>query len=123
MFLNVDLEVESSDALDDLLAALQPHVLDLGEPNPKPRYVLSLELGGDTAALGPDATIRGLVVLIRGLPPHARSLWDRATRRTFDIGIQAGSGPQLRELLEPETVGAVAEVGAGIAVTVYPAPE
>jgi hypothetical protein len=59
---------------------------------------------------------------IAALSPLARQCWNRASRRTFDIGIQAGMGPRPFEdvQLTPETLLGIASIGGQLQVTVYP---
>jgi hypothetical protein len=60
------------------------------------------------------------VKLVKRLPRSERRLWNAATRREFNIGIQAASGPASYELpLDPATVRAAADVNATIGITVY----
>jgi hypothetical protein len=60
------------------------------------------------------------VRLINELPAQARGIWDRAAKRTFDIGMQSSQEPvQASYRLSAETLGAVAAIGAEIAITVY----
>lgn len=59
-----------------------------------------------------------------GLPPAARALWDGATRRTFDIGIDSGLTPWATQWrLSSTTLRQAADVGADIVITVYEVDE
>jgi hypothetical protein len=68
-----------------------------------------------------DHRISYLCGLVDQLAPEARRNWDQASSKVFDIGYEAGISPKSYESnLRPETIAAVARVGAAIRVTVYP---
>jgi len=118
-FLTIDLDVRSSWSLAPLATvwpwAQQPqrvvgrsiHWLIL-----RPRRIVK------TA----EAAARLLLAEIETLSPIARRCWDKASKRTFDIGVQAGMGHRpLEEVrLTPETLSRIASIGARLQVTVYP---
>jgi len=117
-FLNVDLEIWSHEDLAPLVDALDPHAYALYVGRVGRRYRASFEL--NRHARTPDTAIRRLVAAVRGLPPRQRARWNRATRRDFNIGIQAARDRHSREFpIEPATVAMVAKVGGRIVVTVY----
>ena len=54
------------------------------------------------------------------LAPHTKRLWDGATKRDFNIGIQGGTRPRAFVFaLLPQTLAAVAHLGARVVMTVY----
>ena len=119
-FLNVDLDVVSKSPLGSLVSALGRSIVTLYVGPEGRRHVAHLETGGNSR--DPNRLVRRFVELIRKLPRAEKRVWDRATQREFNIGIQAGVQPHGYELhLDPETVHAAASVGAGIGVTVYAA--
>ncbi|HKO59463.1 MAG TPA: hypothetical protein VJ276_26585 [Thermoanaerobaculia bacterium] len=123
-FLNVDLEVYSRRPLDLFATALGETVAVLFVGKQGTRHLAAVELAGSGWQQKPDAIIMGLVKLIRRLPEPARTLWNSASERRFDIGCEAPSGPHASALaLRPSTVAAVAEVSGTIAVTIYPSGE
>ena len=67
----------------------------------------------------PDAGIRAFVAAIESLPPKARALWNGATRRDFNVGVEAAERPQVFTVLA-ETVARAGRVGGSISFTVYP---
>jgi hypothetical protein len=112
----VDLELESSDDLSPLVMALDPHAYSLERPPGRACF----ELNEFDDAAGPEPIILEFVRLVTNLPPDARSAWDRASRRSFDIGLQSGREPfQETHHLAAETLKLVAAIGAEIAVTIY----
>jgi len=118
-FLNVDVDVWSRSDLRPLVAAFGRKILVhyVG----KERGVSSAHFSLASAhGKTPDAIIRRLVVLIEALPRPARRLWNRAHRRDFNVGIQAGAEPHSHELaVNSATLALVAGVGGRIVVTTY----
>lgn len=115
-FLNVDLDIESSEDLAPLIAALEPHAYSLERPPGR----ASFELNQPVSPTSPEPLVVAFVRALNALPPPIRSIWDRAAKRTFDIGIQSARRPiQETHRLSPETLRLAADVGAEIAVTIY----
>jgi hypothetical protein len=119
-FLNVDLEIFSRTRLDPLVEAFGEKVFVLGVRQLGRLYFASVELN---EAGTPDKLIRRMVALVKKLPRPARSLWNRAKSRDFNIGIEAAARSTAFELrLESQTLEAVTTVDGRIIITVY-APE
>jgi len=118
-FLNVDVDVWSRSDLRPLVAAFGRKVLVhyVGKQRGENSAHFSLASAHGKSA---DAIIRRLVALIEALPRPARQLWNRARRRDFNIGIQAGIEPYSHELaLQNATLTLAAGVGGRIVVTTY----
>ena len=115
-FINVDLDVDSNDDLRPLAEAFEPAAYSLE----RPAGHASFELNVPVSPVEPEPLILEFIRLVIQLPPAAREIWDRASRKVFDIGIQSGRRP-FRETyrLTPGALRAAADVGAEIAVTVY----
>src|SRR5215471_18348228 len=114
-FLNVDLDIDSSDDVTALVKAFEPHAYALERPAGRASFELS-----KVDAAGPEPIIVEFVRLVTDLPPIARGIWDRASRRVFDIGLQSSRAPHYEtHRLTAETLRAVAAIGAEIAVTIY----
>jgi len=117
-FLNVDLDLWSSSPLDPLVNAFGRNVLVLYAGKEGRRYGAHLELAIPVPDV--DRVIRRFVRLVERLPPNARTLWNRARIREFNIGVQAAATPLRYDLqLASETVLAIARVHARLGVTVY----
>ena len=117
-FLDVDLELASREDVAPLVDALAPALFALHVGRVGARHRATLELRGQPRT--PDAAIRRLVAAVQGLPRGARARWRRATRRDFNVGIQAAGAPRAREFaLDAETVALVARVGGRLVLTVY----
>jgi hypothetical protein len=120
-FLNVDLDVEAPYDLAPFVEALGAQVFDLHTGPLGTGFQTHLELSGK-AIMPKDAetAIQGFVALLTRLASDAKRLWDGATKRDFNIGIQGGTKPPAFEtVLLPQTLAAVASLGARIVITTY----
>jgi hypothetical protein len=120
-FLNLDLDIEAPFDLAPLVAALGENVFELHTGPTRNGFESHLELAGESIQPGgADTAITAFVGLLSQLPPDARQLWDRATRRDFNIGIQGGLTPHAFEIgLSRDVLAVVAALGARVVVTVY----
>jgi hypothetical protein len=122
-FLNVDLDIEAPYDLAPLVKALGRRIYDLHTGALGDGFQTHLEFHGargqpSTAAMA----IEGFVGLLAKLRPKAKQLWNKATRRDFNIGIQSGARPFTFELDIPsDLLSAVARLRGRIVVTVYSA--
>jgi hypothetical protein len=119
-FLNVDLDIYSKSHLEPLVEALKgrPFIHYVGREKGRYAAHISLSSHGQTA----DALIRNLGRLIKKLPKPARALWNSATSREFNLGIQSGYKPQSHEVnVSESTVALVSELNASIVITTYAA--
>ena len=117
-FLNVDLDIWSRRPLEPLVEALGKKILvhHVGKEGRRQGAHLSLSRCGQSA----DARTRALARLVEKLPKAARKLWDDATAREFNVGIQAGLTPFSHEIrLSAETLEMVARLGGSVVVTTY----
>lgn len=120
-FLNVDLDVFSRASLEPLAVAFGPRVLQLYVGRDGGRYRAHFELSA-ASRTSADAVIVGLVRLVKSLPRAARTVWNEAYRRDFNIGVQGGFWPRSYELsLKPETLKLVSSVNARVVLTIYAA--
>jgi hypothetical protein len=119
-FLNVDLEVgaDKRAQLAPLLDAFDGKLLELFRGRLFGLYRAHFECNGRVTDA--SSTIRELVAVIDGLNPAARTAWDQATMRDFNVGIELAHGVKSVELaIDPDTVRHVAALGARIVVTAY----
>ena len=116
-FLNVDLDLRSSQDLTPLLDTLQPHAHTIhDEPG-----LTSLELNEHAADV--ESTLLVFVAAIEALPAPARALWDRCEERAFDVGIEGGLTPHSTTFpVTASTLEKLARLGATLRFTIY-APE
>jgi hypothetical protein len=116
LLLNVDLEVESQHDLRSLIDELEPFAYSLERPPGRACF----ELNSAATLDKPELLVLEFVRIVQALSPSGRSAWDRASRRVLDIGFQSALRPfQETHCFAPETLHAVAEVGAELAVTIY----
>src|SRR5438309_7000210 len=115
-FLNVDLDLESREPLGRLADALRLTVMF--STRMRGQYVMSLEGSWPTASL--DQTLRRLAKMISSLSGDARRLWQRASKRCFNIGFACGSRRPPPFSIRAATIEAVAALGGSIEVTLYP---
>ena len=121
VFLNVDLDLFSRQNLQPLLSALGSKIVVLHAGRHGRTYRAHVELARSPKSA--DTAIRRFAALIRALPRSERRLWDAATIRDFNIGVQAAMRPHSHEIpLAGKTIDLVAALKARIVITVY-APE
>ena len=119
-FLNVDLDVEAPYDLASFVEALGEKVFDLNTGPLEEGFQTHLELSGEAQPRDAEAAIRGFIELLTQLAPDTKRLWDGATKRDFNIGIQGGTKPHAFVFaLLPQTLAAVAHLGARVVMTVY----
>jgi hypothetical protein len=117
-FLNVDVELRSARALQPLLDALGSRVVVLRSDRDGRTYRTHLEVAIESR--NPNVLIRRFVALVERLPRHARTLWNGAQSREFNVGIQAAAVPHSFGLdLDNDTVRAIARINGRIGITVY----
>ncbi len=118
-FLNMDVDVFGEldraallRGFGDTIFVLHVSEQRAGEP------AISFELSTASPAL--PAVISELVALVRALPDDARAAWNLATRRVFNIGIQAGLEPRCTEwALSAGLLADLVEINAGVTLTLY----
>ena len=121
-FLNVDLDIAAAQDLSPLVRALGPRAFDLHTGPAGAGYQTHLELNSRATEKqrSADATIKRFVTLLASLPSREKRLWNHATQRDFNIGIQGGLQPRTYELgLKAETLELAGSVNARVVVTVY----
>ena len=118
-FLNVDLIVAGRFDRKPLLRAAGKDVFVMHEDAVfQGKGCIILEAEG--ADCGLEGALARLLRWVERLPRPARRSWAAASRRVFDVGIQAGLGPHETHWTIPSgLVAALARVGGEVAVTVY----
>ena len=121
-FLNVDLEVSSAAELDWLVEEFGEDVSNLYCGPAQGHFLATFEarpFSGDANTL-----IEHLCGLVEALADERRQVWDQAFLKIFDIGYEAGDEPRAYQSdLRPETIAAVARIGASLRITIYPASD
>lgn len=118
-FRNVDLEIVSRSKLDALEAALRGTAQAL-YCGPVRRGIFLLALECDRCSKDADAAIVALCVAVGRLSKAERRIWDRALKRTFDVGYDLGVGKKaVNVALQPTTLEHIVAIGATVAFTCY----
>src|SRR6267154_2603803 len=122
-FLNVDLDIESSDPLDLLAEDMGGAVTVLHSgPIGRSRHFLRLESSRQPST--PDAGARALCSTVERLSDGSRRLWHKAKRREFNVGCEFQDGIRAVEIgIEPETLRRIVRLGATVAFTCYAADD
>jgi len=119
-FRNVDLEVSSASDLGWLVEELGEDVTKLYCGPAQGHFLATFEANhvvGD-----PDELIGFFCGLIEALPGDRQRAWGQAFLKIFNIGYDAGYEPRAYQSdLRPDTVAAIAGVGASVRITIYPA--
>ncbi len=118
-FRNVDLEVTSRARLDRLVEAFPDRAYLLSQWQKQGVHHAAFEM--DDRAADPEELVRVFCDLVESLPDDARQVWDACSDRVADIGIHSGDvGNYYASKLQPATLARLAELGIGVAVSVYP---
>jgi hypothetical protein len=114
-FINVDLDVESGEDLRPLIDAMEPHAYSLE----RPPGMASFEVN-EASPTDPEAVVLEFIRLVKSLPPAARKVWDAASKRVFDIGLQSGRHPFRQSYtIGVDTLREAIAIGAHIVITIY----
>jgi hypothetical protein len=118
LYLNVDLDIETADDPTPLAEALASSTMTLFcDRLDDGRWLLTLELLGNFATA--EAAVARFVEVLSSLPEDARGRWRNAKRRSFNVGIEAATGPSWRTEFAPATLRMVAEHDAVLEFTIY----
>jgi hypothetical protein len=139
-FINVDLELASSEDLTPLITELQAndrmwagnlHLFEEGEP----KTAVTLVIGWyhkeedifqsyndkDDLVGGVNVLLSAFCTLLEEASPETRRIWNDCHKKDFDIGFQGGNTVKsFHTQIEAETIQRCAELGATITITVYP---
>ncbi len=120
-FVNVDLEVSSSQSLDYLCTEFQDggaRKMFCG-PTSHDRFFASFEC--DEHLTNPNSLISIFLGLVESLDERAAAQWESADSKVFDIGYEADSEQgRLQSDLSPDVIQRVANFGASLRITIYP---
>lgn len=123
-FLNVDLDIESSDDLASLLECFGDSVVVMNHDQGKVNK-LSLELAGVTG--DPNHLVLEFAKLIEALPASAKSVWDNCTKKEIDVGFECegeakGTPVGITERLSLESITLLSMLKITLAMTIYSVP-
>ncbi len=120
-FLNVDLDIESEHDISAIIKDFGDKVFILNdEPYSEGSHNLSVELYGRCGDLEPEGLILDYVDLIKNFSDDAKDAWNKAHKKSFDIGYESGFQPySINNQLSASTINAVASVNASVIFTLY----
>jgi hypothetical protein len=120
-FLNVDLDIESKYDISPIIRDFGDKVFILNdEPYSEGSYNLSVELNDSWCQQDPEGLILGYIELIKNFSDDAKDAWNRAHKKSFDLGYECGFQPySINNELSNSTINAVASVGASVIFTLY----
>lgn len=118
-YLNTDLEIESKSDLSKIVEEFGEDVSVLYHGEMKGYQHACFEIAGTSA--GADEVINSFCSLVEQLPKEVREIWDGCCSRVLDVGYESGTAPpNFRSEIRASTIQRVAEIGAGIMITIYP---
>ena len=117
-FLAVDMVIRSKESLAVLREVWDWAQTRDNRPTKSPRWLLITSRDPELTA---DRALQAAINRVNRLPAAARRCWDRATTRTFDIGIQCGLRPPNFEkvVLREKTLRSLNQIGGQVLVTIY----
>jgi hypothetical protein len=120
-YLNTDLDLTSAEGLTALAAAFEGggipplHVTHGADA----LWYATFETSAQFAE--PEPSIAAMLAIVESLARPLRSMWDRFTRREFDIGYDCGAEPwAFNQGLPANLLGRMAAAGASLRITLYP---
>jgi hypothetical protein len=120
-YLNTDLDLTSSEDLTALAAVFEsrgvfPLHVTRGEDD---QWHATFEMMDRQTE--PELNIAALIEVAELLQEPHRSMWQRCTKREFNIGYDCGAEPwSFNQGLSSELLGRMAGLGASLRVTIYP---
>ncbi len=119
-FLNVDLELVSTNDLGPLLAHLSDATFTLRDSVDGGRRTVWMELARDPPDA--DGAIRDFTSLVESLPPDLRGSWNTCEDRCLNVGVQAGLAPHASAFrISANAITALAATSTRLEFTVYAA--
>ena len=119
-FLNVDLELVSTNELGPLLALLSDATCTLRDSIDNGRRTVWMELARDPEDA--DSAIRDFASLVESLPPDLRGSWDTCEDRCLNVGVQGGLVPHASGFrISASAIALLAATSTRLEFTVYAA--
>ena len=118
-YLNTDLEIESKSDLSKIVEEFGADVLVHHHGEIRGYQHASFSIAGGSRDA--DATINLFCELVESLPTEVREIWDGCCARVFDLGYECGASAQsFQSQIRASTIQRVANIGASVAITMYP---
>lgn len=119
-FLNVDLELVSTEELGPLLAHLANSTYTLRDSVDSGKRTVWLELAREPRDA--DAAIRDFMSLVEALQTDLRRTWDACEDRCLNVGVQGGFMPNASAFrISASAIAALAATSTRLEFTVYAA--
>lgn len=120
-FINVDLELRSSEDLAPLRAHMGRRAMELHCGEIDGEYFLSVEsLIDGNLATGALRCTDDLLAIAESLPAELRGLWDRCRSRRFDYGFDGGlEGRPFNVVIDVVRLQRMNALGIEVAITLY----
>lgn len=124
-FLNIDLDLESTEELILILDELGDDIVVMSNINEGGIHKLSFEVSKDLGK--PELVLKEYISIINGLSSSALELFKRCKKVVFDIGFEcegdvAGTPIGITEHISSDTIKLLANINADVAITVYSVP-
>ena len=117
--LNTDLEIESDNDLSKIIEEFGEEIIVLYQGEGQSHNRVSFEVA--TNMNDPDDIISFFCILVEGLSEKSKEIWKSSFHKVFDIGYEAGEFPSsYHSEIRHETIKRVADLGANIAISIYP---
>jgi len=117
-FLNIDLDLESTEDISSIIAEFSDSVIILNREKENNIYKVSLELSGIEG--DPEYLFKQYISLINGLSSQAKKLWYGCSKREFDLGFECGHEPRdIQNKLSSKLLGELSNLDASIVITTY----
>ncbi len=119
-YIATDLDLESSEHLSLVVEELGESVIVLHHGSAgRRKYRASFEVADISGDV--DATVSLFCSLVESFSEEARAVWNRCSRRVFDIAFESGEQPlSFHRELRADTLQRVAKLGASLVITIYP---
>lgn len=119
-FANIDLDIESDQDITPLAEFWGDELIVFRLEQDDGIWFGTFETSEETA----EEIVEKYYRLVSDLTPDLRNIWDKATKKVFDIGFNAGTEPRVFQfLVSHEAISKLSSIGGSIAVTIYaPSP-
>lgn len=115
-FANIDLDIESAHDITPLVEFWGEELIVFRLEQDDGVWFGTFETSEETA----EAIVEKYYRLVSDLTPDLRSIWDRATKKVFDFGFNAGPEPHMYQFsVSHEAISKLSSIGGSIAVTIY----
>jgi hypothetical protein len=123
-YINTDLDLVSTDDLTPLAAAFEVFgergMFALNVIPVNDEWRANFELAGGETEKDPETAIRGMLDVIEALDTGNAAIWNRCTKREFNIGFRCGIEPHsIEHRLSNALMRRIVDAGASLGFTPY----